>query len=185
MGPVAREVLGEPTEESKVRRELRFRTRGSLCISLDTGTWFDHELGKGGGVLAFVQDQLGVDKTGAIAWLRDRGHISEAPAPKANIRREVATYNYLSAEGELLFQVVRYEPKDFRQRRPNGNGGWIWKMDGVRKVIYRLPEVITAVAAGRTIFVAEGEKAVHALESIGLVGNLFAGWRGKVAAAVW
>ena len=36
----------------------------------------------------------------------------------------VATYDYINAGGELVFQVVRYDPKDFRQRRPDGNGGW-------------------------------------------------------------
>ena len=49
MGSVARALLGEPTEENKAKRELRFGTRGSLCISLDKGTWFDNEAGQGAG----------------------------------------------------------------------------------------------------------------------------------------
>jgi hypothetical protein len=43
MGPVARELLGEPTTDDKAKRELRFGTRGSLCINLAKGTWFCHE----------------------------------------------------------------------------------------------------------------------------------------------
>src|SRR5215218_1145942 len=39
-------------------------------------------------------------------------------------RRIVATYDYHDADGQLVFQVVRYEPKGFRQRRPDGNSGW-------------------------------------------------------------
>ena len=36
-----------------------------------------------------------------------------------------AIYDYSDATGRLVFQVVRFDPKDFRQRRPNGNGGWL------------------------------------------------------------
>jgi hypothetical protein len=36
--------------------------------------------------------------------------------------RIVATYDYVDARGEVVFQVVRMAPKSFRQRRPNGNG---------------------------------------------------------------
>jgi putative DNA primase/helicase len=34
--------------------------------------------------------------------------------------KEVAAYDYHDENGKLLYQVVRFEPKDFRQRRPNG-----------------------------------------------------------------
>src|SRR5436305_576588 len=44
--------------------------------------------------------------------------------------RIVATYSYKDTTNTLLYEVVRYEPKDFRQRRPDGKGGWIWKIDG-------------------------------------------------------
>jgi putative DNA primase/helicase len=54
----------------------------------------------------------------------------------------VATYDYKDERGTLLYQKVRYEPKAFRQRRPDGNGGWTWKLDGVRRVLYRLSEVL-------------------------------------------
>jgi hypothetical protein len=40
--------------------------------------------------------------------------------------RIVATYDYQDEHGNLLLQVCRMEPKDFRQRRPDGNGGWKW-----------------------------------------------------------
>ncbi len=71
--------------------------------------------------------------------------FADAPTiGSANGGRIVATYRYTDESGNLLFQVVRNEPKDFRQHRPNGNGGWIWILEGVRRVLYRLPEVITA-----------------------------------------
>jgi hypothetical protein len=59
-------------------------------------------------------------------------------APKRQI---VKTYDYCDADGTLLYQVCRLEPKDFRQRRPDGNGGWKWGLEeNQRRVLYRLPE---------------------------------------------
>ena len=53
----------------------------------------------------------------------------------------------------MLFQVVRFEPKDFRQRRPDGNGGWVWSLLGeTRRVLYRLPDVIAAIRRSETIY---------------------------------
>lgn len=82
-----------------------------------------------------------------------------------------ATYDYVSEDGELLYQAIRYEPKDFRQRRPDGRGGWTWSIKGVQRVLYRLPEVLAAVADGRTVYICEGEKDVEAARSIGLVAT--------------
>jgi putative DNA primase/helicase len=40
-------------------------------------------------------------------------------------RRIIATYDYTDQDGNLRYQVVRYQPKDFRQRRPDGCDGEI------------------------------------------------------------
>ena len=53
----------------------------------------------------------------------------------------VATYDYTDERGNLLYHTCRYQPKDFCQRRPDGKGGWINNLQGVRRVLYRLPEV--------------------------------------------
>lgn len=74
-----------------------------------------------------------------------------------------ATYDYHDAAGELLFQVVRLEPKSFRQRRRTA-GGWVWNTQGVPKVLYHLPQVLRAVAERRTVWVVEGEKDVENLQ---------------------
>ena len=83
--------------------------------------------------------------------------------------RIIATYDYTDEGGKLLFQCVRYEPKDFRQRQPNPQkqGKWLWSLSGVRRVLYRLPEVKAALSAGMTIFLAEGEKDCGALATHG------------------
>lgn len=82
-------------------------------------------------------------------------------------RTIAATYAYTDEQGALLFEVCRMHPKDFRQRRPDGKGGWIWKLEDLRVVPYRLPELITAVAAGDTVYIAEGEKDVDAIRDAG------------------
>jgi len=77
-------------------------------------------------------------------------------------RKIVADYDYVDSFGALLYQVVRYHPKDFRQRQPDGNSGWIWNMKGVDRVLYRLPE-INQSDAERFIFIVEGEKSADYL----------------------
>lgn len=71
---------------------------------------------------------------------------------------DLLTYDYTDAKGKLLYQVVRGANKKFWQRRPDGVGGWIRDMKGVTRVLYRLPEVLAAVKAGKPILVVEGEK---------------------------
>jgi hypothetical protein len=90
-------------------------------------------------------------------------------------RVEVAAYDYCDERGQLLSQNVRLEPKDFSQRRPDGEGGWVWNMDGVRRVPYRLPEL----AEQTRVFIAEGEKDCDALWSLGLAATTNAAGAGK------
>ncbi len=78
----------------------------------------------------------------------------------------VATYDYVDEDGHLLLQCVRYDPKDFRQRQHDGPG-WIWNLDGVRRVLYRLPKLKSAAR----VFVVEGERDVHTIEKLGLIGT--------------
>jgi hypothetical protein len=69
-----------------------------------------------------------------------------------------ATYDYTSAAGDLLYQTVRFEPKGFCQRRPDGRDGWVWKdaLTGVARVPYRLPELLAAPT--RTLFHRRGRE---------------------------
>jgi len=83
-------------------------------------------------------------------------------------KRIEKTYDYTDEEGELLFQVVRYEPKAFIQRRPDGAGKWIWDMKGVRRVLYRLPELIKSDGS---VFICEGEKDVDSLREWSLTAT--------------
>jgi hypothetical protein len=91
----------------------------------------------------------------------------------------LAAYRYTDEGGELLYEVLRKPGKKFTQRCPDGRGGWIWNLGTTRRVLYRLAAVIAAVAAGEVIYVAEGEKDVHALEAAGVTATCNSGGAGK------
>lgn len=88
----------------------------------------------------------------------------------------IAEYDYTDEKGHLLFQSLRYQPKAFRQRRPDGNGGWIWNMKKVRRVPYMLHEFLNN---DDVIFIVEGEKDVHTLRVHGFTATTNAGGAGK------
>lgn len=86
------------------------------------------------------------------------------PKPIPSKPEIVATYDYTDEEGKLLFQTVRLFPKDFRQRHPDGKGGWVWNLKGVRLVPYHLPQILKEPL----VFIVEGEKDADNLWKIGL-----------------
>lgn len=88
----------------------------------------------------------------------------------------VAEYRYTDEHGRLLYVKERKVPKTFAMKRPNGHGGWIVKdvfkgADAPPKVLYRLPEVVQAVANDHTVFVVEGEKDADNLAGRGYIAT--------------
>jgi hypothetical protein len=112
-----------------------------------------------------IQDALGIGSN-------YNGNIN------TNSRRIVASYDYKDENGNLLYQAVRYEPKKFSQRRPNGNGGFIYNLEGVRRVLYRLPEILKADSS-KAIFICEGEKDADQLAKYNLEATTNSGGAGK------
>ena len=102
-------------------------------------------------------------------------------------------YSYTDENGQELFQVVRLHYKDgkpgktFRQRMrapkdPKANRlGYVNTVPAeIRDVtLYRLPNVIKAIADGRPVFVVEGEKDVETLERLGHCATCNPGGAGK------
>jgi RecA-family ATPase len=84
----------------------------------------------------------------------------------------VARYDYTAEDGTLLYQVQRHEPKRFTQRRPDGKGGWIYQLGDVRRVPYRLPEILQSPDA--TVFICEGEKDADRTSSLDLCATTVA-----------
>jgi RecA-family ATPase len=87
----------------------------------------------------------------------------------------IAQYDYKNADGALAYQVLRYEPKNFRQRRPNGKG-WIWNLENTPRVLYRLSDLLKYPDA--TVFVCEGEKDADRVADLNLCAT-------TVAAGKW
>jgi len=86
-------------------------------------------------------------------------------------------YSYTDAEGAVLYENVRYQPKDFRQRRPDGDGGYIYNLEGIERVPYRLPELIGAMQrADAEIWLTEGEKDADNLRLLGFTASSFKNW---------
>lgn len=190
IGPVARELLGEPNKAMSSKTELRFGARGSLSVDLEKGTWFDHEANEGGGTLDLVTRGTGRKEAERFEWLKDHGHeLPDDGRPRTNghgrhdapkLGRIVATYDYVDEAGNFLFQVTRHDPKDFRQRtRDQATGEWTWKVKGVRQVPYRLPELVEAIANEHVVFVVEGEKDSDNLWKLGAPSTTNAGGVGK------
>jgi len=100
----------------------------------------------------------------------------------------VAAYPYQDTQGRELFQVCRFEPKTFRQRRRTKTG-FVWNLKGVNPVLYRLPELLAAVKEGWPIYIAEGEKDIDNLRDLGLAattnpGGVGMGWKNHYSEAL-
>jgi hypothetical protein len=175
IGPVARLLLGEPNRQQSTAKELRYGSRGSFAVNLTKGVWHDHETDEGGGLLDLIVRETRCPISDAPAWLKDHGFELDNERPRSNgpngkksQRRIDKIFPYVDLNGQLLFEVVRYFPKDFRQRKPDGKGGYVWKLQDIKLVPYHLPEIAEAIALDHTIFVVEGEKCVDLLWSYGI-----------------
>lgn len=118
----------------------------------------------------------GCDTEAALAKIGlKKADLYDGPKPPRNgeTRRIVATYDYRDEAGKLIFQCVRFLPKDFSQRQPDPAkpGRWIWNLKGVQTVLFRLPELLAAVARGLPVFVCEGEKDCLAMVQRGFAAT--------------
>jgi hypothetical protein len=188
-------LWGEPNKRTK--KELRWN--GGDAYSARTYTiskhlWYDHGAKRGGSTLELVDYHKGRPKRdlrGRVffdVWreANEMGIVPEpAPEPTTNGGGTpiTATYPYHDEQGALLFEVVRFDTTDpderFRQRRPDGRGGWIWNIEGTRRVLYRLPELIEGIACGYLVLVCEGERDAEAARRLGYVATTHPGGVGK------
>lgn len=104
-----------------------------------------------GGVVDFEKrfsncdDETAIANIAAICGLAEQRLFQQKPE---------AIYAYRDEDHELLSEKVRYPGKSFIQRARGPKGEFIYKLDGVRRVLYNLPEVVTA----SDVVIAEGEK---------------------------
>jgi putative DNA primase/helicase len=100
--------------------------------------------------------------------------LSRTKQKKMSSSTLIDHYDYHDEAGKLLYQSVRSEPEGFFQRRPDGNGGWIDNVEGVRRVPFHLRSLI-ADRARNVVYVVEGEKDVLSLHKRGLTATTSAG----------
>jgi len=126
----------------------RFGTRGSLSVDLKRDVWFDHEQGVGGGVLKLIEHRLGLNGADARQWLAEQELMLQRRTRRSVRGHLVATHDYCDAHGTIRYQVLRYKPKRFKQRRPGSRPGdpHIYNLDGIEPLPYRLPEMMEAIA---------------------------------------
>ena len=113
--------------------------------------------------------------------------------PKIDFAHPDKVYSYTDEDGKELFQVVRLHykggksGKTFRQRMhapgdPKANkAGYVNSVPAeIRDVtLYRLPQVIRAIAEEKPVYVVEGEKDVETLERLGHTATCNPGGAGK------
>jgi hypothetical protein len=206
-------------QSKPARGVLRWGSRGSLVVDARRGVFNDFEANRGGGVLDLIVHVHGGDYRDAREWLRGEGFLglqppTAQPRPfspkytgtkgrvlKKSTPRIVTRYPYFDEVDELLYEVIRFDPKDFRQRRPDGQGAWVWGLAAgsyerrqagsdwyrvdekkpvagerhqfgeTRRVLYRLPELVEAVAHEKPVFIVEGEKDVEMLRHHGIAAT--------------
>jgi hypothetical protein len=182
--------------DSRTKTELSWNGGGSnngRTYNMFKRVWYDHGQQRGGSTLELVDYAKGRPKRDlrgkAFFEVWREGHAMDlipdpAPAPNGSTKWPIlATYSYTDENNVLLFEVVRHDTSDpndrFRQRQPDGKGDWIWNTKGVRKVLYRLPELIAAVKAGELIILPEAEKDVGTAIKLGYAATTMPGGIGK------
>jgi len=165
---------GDPRSSRQIEARCPAHDDGNASLSLSESAEDGRALLKcfAGCSAEEVRLALGLDWEDLFEPREERRQMPSAPA------REVAAYTYTDEDGEPLFQVVRLEPKSFRQRRWE-DGQWKWGLGDTRRVLYRLPQVLQALARGEVVFVVEGEKDVDALEKAGHAATTLPGGAGK------
>jgi putative DNA primase/helicase len=165
--------LGKPSGSNNVSARCPFPGHTnddkspSFTFNTENGTYLCHGCGKKGHAFHFYAKLHGLDTK------NDFGKILQNVADDFGIPwqerkfKVVKEYDYHDPAGNQLFQVCRMEPKDFRQRQPDGNSGWKWNLKGLAPVLYRLPQVV----ASPEVILVEGEKDADAVTSLGFCGT--------------
>lgn len=165
---------GSPDGKGKIQCHAADRPDDVASAFIDCRNGIYHTQGGSGETLNLFDFALRYGGPAFGDWLTTIKYyagLSNVPitARKDNKGRIVeATYGYSDENSELIYEVIRYRlsngKKDFRQRRPDGKGDWIYDLEGVRRVLYRLPELIAQ--PDYRVVVVEGEKDADRLNDL-------------------
>ena len=171
--------ISRSTGELLCKCPLHNDRKPSCRINEAKNLWYCDPCGKGGDAVEFVMAVENVSKMDALNKLTDlvggkpvefqkaeRTHepkpTDDPPPTPVGGKKITKTYPYKDKLGNILYEVVRYEPKDFRQRRMV-DGNWVYSMAGATRVLYNLPSIIRS----NTVYVVEGEKDADSLIELG------------------
>src|SRR5271167_4650157 len=149
------------TRETKVRCPFHQDRTPSMSVNMEKGLWKCFASCGEGGLIAFEMKFSQCDDATAKANISKLlgdiklFHVGQKPE---------AVYQYRDADGRVVFEKVRYPGKRFLQRRPDGTGGWEYKLGDGRRPLYNLPEVLVA----NEIVICEGEKDADNVSALSL-----------------
>ena len=106
--------------------------------------------------------QAGCDSKEIANYFKSKGHDVSGKEHQQQEKIEIARYQYLSIDGVLLFEKIRYQPKDFRVKNPNG-----WGDGGHKGALYNA-QFLNDVA-GKVVYIVEGEKDADTLTRLGCI----------------
>jgi len=140
----------------------------SFGVDTKTGAWECFAGCGKGDVFAFLVQYTGKQFKEVLLDLGDQLGLPRPVAEKCSTSART-NYDYLDETGTLLYRVVRGPGKKFWQQRPDGNGGWVKNLQDVRRVLYRLPELIAR--PDDVVYLVEGEKCAERLSCEGLLAT--------------
>jgi hypothetical protein len=159
-------------QEKKCRCPFHDDGSPSFRVNLEKQVWYCDPCGFGGTVIDFVVRQRKVSVKDAMLQLaKDSGLVDSDFATR---KQKVATYEYKDQYGRPVMRVDRVEvgtKKEFFPHQIDASGKRINSIQGVQRSLYR----IERWSGKPEVALVEGEKCVHALESIGIDATSCAG----------
>uniref|UniRef100_A0A6H1ZZX2 Putative ATPase domain containing protein n=1 Tax=viral metagenome TaxID=1070528 RepID=A0A6H1ZZX2_9ZZZZ len=134
-----------------------------FCVWPEKNQFWCRQCDKKGDAITILRDMDGLTFEAAAEAVGKQ--ISEKRKKPEQTKDPVITdkYDYVNHDGELIYQVCRYDNKDFKQRRPGAKNKWVWNMKDTPLVLYHLPQL----SGKEYVFFVEGEKDVHTIENLG------------------
>lgn len=139
----------------------------SLSVFQRNGTWGwkCHRCDRGGTIIDFVMKKEGIGLPGEAArrvMELEGTHENPGQDPKSKLKI-VRIHSYRDEKGGELWQKVKIADGSFRCRRKGPDGKWIYNLEGIRRVPYRL----SAIKDEPAVVICEGEKDADTLAGLG------------------